>query len=242
MSTVSGGRNVYGLGLGVLLLETRFPRVPGDIGNATSYRVPVRFKVVHGAVVPRVVSADPDPALADDFIAAGRELEAEGVRAITTSCGFMVLFQETIARALSVPFFASSLLLLPLVYRLTGRPVGVITANARALSARHLAVACGGLEVPVVVAGLEDRPAFRSAILEDGPELDPERVEAEVVETAAGLVRSVPDIGALLFECHNLPPYAAAVQKATGRPVFHIFHLVDLVLGGTFPDRFSGWV
>lgn len=242
MSTVSGGRNVYGLGLGVLLLETRFPRIPGDIGNATSYRVPVRFKVVPGAVVPRVVNADPDPALAADFIAAGRELEAEGVRAITTSCGFMVLFQDTIARALSVPFFASSLLLLPLVYRLTGRPVGVVTANARALSPRHLTAACAGHEVPVTVAGLEDCSAFRSAILDDGPELDPVRVEAEVVQTALGLVRQNPEVGAILFECHNLPPYAGAVQKATGRPVFHIFHLVDLVLGGALPGRFEGWL
>lgn len=242
MSTVDGGRNVYGLGLGVLLLETRFPRIPGDIGNATSYRVPVRFKVVPGAFVRRVVNADPDPTLAADFIAAGRELEAEGVRAITTSCGFMVLFQDAIARALSVPFFASSLLLLPLVYRLTGRPVGVITASARALSPRHLAAACAGQEIPVTVAGLEDRPAFRSAILEDGLELDPVRVEAEVVETALGLIRQAPELGAILFECHNLPPYAAAVQRATGRPVFHIFHLVDLVLGGALPGRFEGWL
>ncbi len=242
MKPVGGGRNVYGLGLGVLLLETRFPRIPGDIGNATSYRVPVRFKVVPGAVVPRVVNADPDPALAVDFIAAGRELEAEGVRAITTSCGFMVLFQDAIARALSVPFFASSLLLLPLIYRLTGRPVGVITASARALSPKHLAAACAGREVPVTVAGLEECPAFRAAILEDGPELDPARVEAEVVQTARGLLRQAPQVGAILLECHNLPPYAAAVQEATGRPVFHIFHLVDLVLGGALPGRFEGWL
>ncbi len=215
--------------IGVLLLDTRFPRIPGDIGNAASYPYPTRFRVVRGATVPRIVTRDLDRTLLEPFVDEARQLEQAGVRAITTSCGFLVLFQDELAKRLRVPFFASSLLQIPLVYRMVQRPIGILTASAAALTQEHVRAAGVDASMPVLVAGLEDAPAFASAILRDGPVLDREVVEREVVAAAESLARREPDIGAFVCECHNLAPYGPAIQRATGRPVFDIFSLIALV-------------
>ena len=49
------GKTVHGATLGILMLETRFPRICGDVGNAISFDFPVLYKVVPGATSYRVV-------------------------------------------------------------------------------------------------------------------------------------------------------------------------------------------
>ena len=46
---VRGGQNVFGYSIGILMLDTRFPRIPGDMGNATSFDFPVLYQRVRGA-------------------------------------------------------------------------------------------------------------------------------------------------------------------------------------------------
>ena len=50
-----GGKAVYGAAVGILMLEARFPRIPGDVGNATTWPFPVLYKVVPAASPERVV-------------------------------------------------------------------------------------------------------------------------------------------------------------------------------------------
>src|SRR5215510_962599 len=88
-----GGKAVYGARLGILMLEARFPRIPGDMGNAGTWPFPVLFKVVAGATPERVV-AEKAKGLLADFIAAARELAAIGADGITTNCGFLSLYQR----------------------------------------------------------------------------------------------------------------------------------------------------
>jgi hypothetical protein len=78
--TVKGGRAHYGQALGILTLDTKCPRIPGDVGNASTYKFPVCFKTVHGALASRVVSATKgtDQRLLKPFINGAKELEAEG--------------------------------------------------------------------------------------------------------------------------------------------------------------------
>lgn len=214
--------------LGVLVLDTRFPRIPGDVGNVKSYPFPVRLKTVKGATVQRVV-VEGDPELVTPFLEAARELEAEGVRAITTSCGFLAPFQAAIAEAVNIPVFLSSLIQIPLAYMMTRRRVGVLTANSDALLERHLRAAGVTEDMPIAIRGLQDRPAFATSILADGEHLDRDQIEREVLEAAQELVADHPDIGAFVFECHNLAPYGPAVSTATGRPVFDIITLAEWV-------------
>ncbi len=197
--------------LGILMLQTRFPRPPGDVGHPASWRMPVRYRTVAGASPQRVVR-DADPSLLASFVDAARALQAEGAAAITTSCGFLVRFQDAMQAALDVPLWTSSLLALPALPR-----PGVITVDAASLA---------GLAGDTPVEGLAPGCRLQRTLLDDLPALDAQAAEADTVAAAMRLLARRPDIESLVLECTNLPPYAAAVQRATGRPVHHLMTFV----------------
>lgn len=227
---VRGGFNQYGFTVGVLTLDTRFPRIVGDIGNATTFPFPVRYQRVAGAR-PELVVRRGAAGLLDAFVDAARTLEREGVGAITTSCGFLVRYQRELAAAVRVPVFTSGLLLVPVVARMLGpgRRVGVMTVDAASLSRGHLAAAGIGPEVPIAVVGLEGEKEFTRVLLGDELELDVELAREEHVRVARRLVTEQPDVGAIVLECTNMPPYADDIRRETGRPVFDIVSLVTMV-------------
>jgi hypothetical protein len=195
--------------LGILMLDTRFPRLPGDVGHASSWRMPVRYRTVAGASPQRVVREN-DPALLRPFIDAARALADDGAAAITTSCGFLIRHQDALQAALTVPAWTSSLLLLPQM-----SAPGVITVDAASL---------GDIGAPV--EGLEPGGALQRTLLDDLPTLDAAAAEADTVAAARRLVARHPEVGQIVLECTNLPPHAAAVERATGRPVHHLMTLV----------------
>jgi hypothetical protein len=213
--------------LGVLMLETRFPRVLGDIGNPASFVMPVRHRVVAGASPQRVVR-EGDPALLQPFIDTARQLVDEGARAITTSCGFLVQFQQAMQAALPVPVWTSSLLKLPEL-----SAPGVITVDVLSLGASHLRAAGADATVPVV--GLAADGHLQRALLDDLPDIDAQRAEADVVDAAQRLVARWPTVREIVLECTNMPPYAKAVARATRRPVHHIISLLHERWGALSP-------
>ena len=159
-----GGRALYGAPLGILMLEARFPRIPGDMGNATTWPFPVLYRVVRGASPTRVVEAGA-AGLLGAFIEAGRDLIDLGAEAITTNCGFLSIFQAELAAALAVPVATSSMLQLPWVQAMLppGRRVGIVTVNAAGLTPAHLAGA--GVPADTPIAGCEGgREFFRILI------------------------------------------------------------------------------
>lgn len=216
--------------IGILCLDTAFPKPPGHIRNPRTFPFPVAYRVVRGATPNRIVT-QADETLLPPFIEAARELEGEGVAAITTSCGFLVLFQRALADALNVPVYASSLLLLPLVHLMirSDQKVGLIVAQKRTFTPRYLE-AVGARDIPVCIAGLDEQPEFREVILEGRrTDLDLRRLEEESLFVARGLAESHPDMGALLIECTDLPPFADSIQRAIRRPVFDIVTLTNMV-------------
>ena len=233
---VLGGRNTYGHAIGILVLDTVFPRIPGDIGHAGTFPFPVLYHRVRHASPARVVR-EGDPALLDRFIDGARALQGAGVRAITTSCGFLAMFQRQLAAAVDVPVFTSALQLVPIVAAMLGpsRAVGVLTVDGRALGPRHLAGAGISEDMHVVVRGLEDGRAFTRVLLDNEMELDVEAARRENVEAARDLIERHPEVGAIVFECTNMPPYAAAIREATGLPVFDITTLVRMVYAALAP-------
>jgi len=226
---VRGGKTDYGQDIGILMLDTIFPRIVGDIGNAATFPFPVKYKVVKG-VLPTAVVEKRGEGLLPYFLAAACELEAEGVRAITTSCGFLAVFQQELSAAVRVPVFTSSLLQIPLVARLLppGQKIVVVTANSRALSPRHLQAA-GVERERLAILGLEEQPEFYSVFVQQKPVLDVAKVAAELREVAAIVRDSLPEAGAIVCECTNLPPFRAIFQKVTGLPVFDIVTLVKYI-------------
>jgi len=238
---VLGGKNFYGFSVGILTLHTRFPRIPGDMVNATTFPFPVLYKRVEGASPHRVVR-EGDAALLEPFIRAAQELEQEGVQAITTNCGFLSMFQEQLAAAVRVPVFTSSLMQVPLVYRMlpASQSVGILTIWKKTLTERHLRGAGIGQEIPVHIAGLETEKEFSRVILDDLNELDPDLAREEHERVALRLLQEHPDIGAFVLECTNMSPYSHAIQRVTGRPVFDIVSLVKYVHGALTQTGYSG--
>lgn len=204
--------------LGILMLDTRFPRPVGDVGHPGSWAMPVEYVTVPGASPRRVVQQG-DPDLLQPFIQSGLDLVARGAAALTTSCGFLVQFQAALQAALPVPVWTSALLALPQL----DRP-GVITVDGQALGAAHLQAA--GADPSTPVEGLAPGCSLQRTLLQDLATLDSTAAEADVVAAARRLVQREPTIANLVLECTNMPPYAAAVQRATGRPVHHLMTLV----------------
>jgi Asp/Glu/Hydantoin racemase len=227
---VEGGTNLYGYSVGILVLDTQFPRIPGDIGNAGTFDFPVRYHRVAGATSEAVVRGG-QRELLPLFVDGARSLEREGVGAVTTSCGFLARFQPALAAAVSIPVFTSSLMLVPLVHRMLppDRAVGILTVDASSLGAEHLAGAGVTQDMRVVMAGLETEKEFTRVLLDDRLALDVEAARQEHVTVARRMLEAHPEIGAIVLECTNMPPYRVDVQAATGLPVFDITSLVRMV-------------
>lgn len=246
---LTGGKNLYGYAIGILMIEGRFPRPPGAIGNATTFPFPVMHHVVRGASGTHTVRAlpamDPDSAAFADAIRPWTEgakfLADQGCRAITTSCGFAALFQRHLAQAVDVPVFASSLMLAPLIASMLkpGRLVGIVTAEASSLTPAHLAGA-GVAPSSIAVIGMEGCREFEATAWDDRQSLDFAQAERETVDVAVRLTQREPKVGAILLECSLLPPYAAAVQAATRLPVFDFTSLVTMVHDACARRAFAG--
>lgn len=237
MSDEFGGKTVFGASVGILMLETRFPRIHGDIGNATTWPFAVQYKVVQGATADLVVRQDPR-VLADRFIAAGRELVRMGCDGITTNCGFLALIQDRIRDTLGVPVATSSLMQIPMVQALLApdKKIGVITISKANLTREHLRAA--GAPEDTIIVGTDGGRIFTSGILGDHPSLDFEACRLDVLDAAATLVRGYEDIGAIVLECTNMVPYAADIRKLTGLPVYSIYSFVSWFQAGLAPRRF----
>lgn len=233
-----GGKPIYGARLGILMLEARFPRIPGDMGNAATWPFPVLYKVVPGASPQRVVR-DGAAGLLDRFCEAAVELVRLGADGITTNCGFLSLFQRELATHAGVPVAASSLMQIPFIERLLppGRRVGVLTVSAQSLTPEHLAAAGADPDTPV--AGTDGGSEFTRVLLGDEERLDAAAAERDIFEAGDALVAGRPEIGAVVLECTNMAPYAQALAARLRRPVFDIYAFITWFHAGLGPRDFG---
>lgn len=237
MSVQSGGKTVFGAAVGILMLETRFPRVPGDIGNAQTWPFPVHYRVVRGATPDKIVRNDPRK-MVQNFIEAGQELVAMGCDGITTNCGFLALIQEQVRDALGVPVATSSLMQVPLINQTlpNGQRVGVLTISKATLSDDHLRAAGVALDTPIV--GTDGGRCFTAGVLGDAESLDFAACRLDLLDAAAELVTQNQGIGAIVLECTNMVPYARDIRKLTGLPVYSVYTLVNWFQAGLIPRSF----
>lgn len=232
-----GGKSVYGAAVGILMLETRFPRIPGDIGHAGTWPFPVLYRRVPGASPDRVVRGRAE-GLLPAFIEAGRDLVRLGADGITTNCGFLSLFQTELAATLEVPVATSALMQAPLIQALLppGQRLGIVTISADSLTADHLEAA--GIAADTVIVGTESGREFTRAILDDEASLDVAVAREDLLAATERLVTAEPKLGAILMECTNMVPYAADIRAAFGLPVYSIYSFVQWFQQGLLPRRF----
>ncbi|WP_028583252.1 aspartate/glutamate racemase family protein [Desulfogranum mediterraneum] len=226
---LQGGYLYYDLPVGVLCLESLFPKPRGHLRNPRSFDFPVVCSVVKGVDIPKLLF-DPSAELVRPFIEAARQLESDGVRAITGSCGFLARFQPQIAAAVQVPVFLSSLLNIPLVRLIHGQEaqIGVLTASRAALSEEHFS-ATGSTMAEVSIQGMEGRPEFWETIIEGRRhDFDMVKLEAEICAAAVSLATS-RKLDALVLECTDLSAFSLAIQEEVRIPIYDINSLVEYV-------------
>ena len=234
------GQYTAGQAIGIVHLEVWYPLFPGNVVNATTYGFPVRYRALSEATIPRILRAD--PALLDLIIEAGHEFEREGIRAMVGACGYFSNYQREVAAALDIPVFLSSLLQVPLIHRALkpGQQVGIMFADASSVNP-NMMEACGITpDMPVVCAGMEDKPEFRH-ILDGTGELDFAVLEGELIDRARQIVADNPDVGAILLECSDMPPFAHAVQTAVGLPVFDFITMINWIYYGVVQRPYTGF-
>lgn len=200
------------------MLDTTFSRPLGDAGNAASWPFPVLIERVSGAFAQPVVSGrfnDVRP-----FIAAGRRLVEHGACAIATTCGFLVRHQQRLQNEFTVPVLTSTLTQFARLQAELGpdRSVAILTIDAGALDSSLRAIA--SIPDEALVFALPRHSHFVAAILDASVALNTVRAEHEWVTLAEACLRDHPCVGLWLFECANMPPYAAAVARATRLPVY----------------------
>ena len=209
--------------LGILMLQTRFPRLPGDIGHPGTFAFPTIRRVVPAATPERVVRGD-DATLLRPFIDGARQLVDDGCAGITTSCGFLARWQRELQAALPVPVWSSALLQLAEAAT-QGRRCGVITIEAASLGRPHFEGV--GADPRTPVEGITPGSALHRSLLMDLPTLDADDAQAQVLAAAQRLRAREPDIDTLVLECTNLPPYAQALRVATGAQVLDVVTLLN---------------
>ena len=232
------GQTSYGEAIGILLLDTFCPFIQGDVGNAASYRYPVRFKRIDGLTVERIFTHD--AGFVAKMIAGSQELEREGVKAITGDCGFMAIYQQEVKSAVGIPVFLSSLLQIPFIAATLPEyaEIGVITANSESLTGdvfQKIGVPADAL----VIYGLETSPHFKEAVFDEIGYLDSDRIRKEVIDVANRMIADHPNIKSILLECSMLPPYGRDVRQAVNLPVYDYLSMIDYVYSAVAKKRFD---
>jgi hypothetical protein len=236
MASIKAGNATYGHSIGIVMQHDGLIRLPGDVGNLTTYSFPVTYAIVD-PVPDSVLKTSVVLDYADPYVEAACELERLGCTAITTGCGFLSLLQPVLSTAVHVPVFSSSLIQVPLVSAMLrpGQKVGIMTAGAATLSEEHFqAVGWSSSDYPVSVIGIEEEDPENSFSrynlmrVADHPKAI-SIMEAGMIRLAKRLVDRDPSVGAIVFECTNMPPFARAVQRAVNLPVFDIVTLINMV-------------
>jgi hypothetical protein len=233
-----GGKTVYGARVGILMLDTKWPRPPGDTGNALTWPFPVLYKVVKGASA-RVVIHEKGKGLGPAFLDAAAELVKEGADGITTTGGFLAIFQKQLAEHVQVPVASSALLQIPVVQRLLPprKRVGVLSVQGDRITTEHWDAVGAPHDTPVM--GTEGGREFTRVMLNDEIELDYDLAEQDILEAGEKLLEQHPDVGAIVTENHNMAPYAAALNRRLRVPIYTVYTLVTWFQAGLAPREFG---
>ncbi|WRS26951.1 hypothetical protein U6B65_11525 [Oscillospiraceae bacterium MB08-C2-2] len=229
---IKGGYTNYGQDIGILMMPTVFPRILGDIGNARTFRIPVRYKTVEGVEGFRLDDCKAEEQLLKPFISAAQSLEKEGCKAITTSCSFLAGFQRQLADAVRIPVFTSTLLLGPMVYAMINRTqkVGILTLSPQLITEEiFLQMGWSSKDIPVCISGIPQDSELSQLIIGDHLEGNLKTLSHCMREVTEQHMRNYPETGAILLECQNYSPFAGLIQEVSGVPVFGINQLIEFI-------------
>ena len=230
-------KTYYGVSVGILMVKSTFRRYHGDVGNARTFDFPVQYRIVEDAVPSRMTELH-SSSLLEPFKKAADELIEAGVDGITTTCGFLSIYQRELADHCSVPVATSSLLQVPMVERMlpTGKRVGILTYNGEVLNGPYLDAVGIAQDTPVV--GLPQSSNFVRWIKEGDNSVTFDTLREEVVAAAERMVAENPDVGAIVNECTNLAPFTRDIHERLGVPVFDVITMINAFHAAICPPRY----
>ncbi|MGL4606598.1 MAG: aspartate/glutamate racemase family protein [Eubacteriaceae bacterium] len=234
---------VAGYTVGIMLLDVHYPLLPGNVVNAETYNYPVRHAWVPGANQDRMHSGD--DTLLPELIKTAKQLEKEGCRAIAGACGYFGHFQKRVADAVDIPIYLSSIVQASWIAAglKSNEKIGILCADGHNLT-KELFAACSVSEEifnRCVIKSAGHLPEF-SAFMERRGHFD----NGIVREELKGLVREIleenENVGAILLECSDMPPYAADIQKAFNLPVFDFITMINFVHNAVAQKPYFGFL
>jgi len=236
-------QQVAGYPVGIVYIENiNYPILPGNVVNAYTYDFPVRMKAVPNLTNDRLFRND--PTIVDDIIATAKSLvQDDGVRSICSACGFFGNYQQQVRQALDVPVAMSSLVQLPWIQNLI-RPdqkIGILTANKGSMT-KELLESCGVARTDnLVIKDALGTEEFATVVNMRGYFNNTIAMQ-EITDLAEELVAENDNLGAILLECSDMPPYASAIQEVTQLPVFDFITLIKWLNSGVAQRPYSGWI
>lgn len=234
-----GGAAVAGYPIAVLHIASRYPLVPGNAQHAQSYDFPVLYICVDIDDPHALMKGD--PSIAPLVLEACEKAASAGARAVVGACGSFAYFQKEVSQQASIPVFLSIMTQVPfLLQSLGSKTLGVIAAKASAINAR-LFKACD-ITTPerLAITDMASSGEFQTMLRQSAP-MNTARLEEEACAVATALVSQHPDIGALVLQCSDLPPFAASIQTATNLPVFDVISLAKMAYHASFQPHYSGY-
>jgi hypothetical protein len=229
-------QRLYGMGLGIIILDDVYPGFPGDVRNASAYPYPIQYEIVEGVDIDALVVAEDKSPCLEPLLKAAQRLERMGCRAIAGECGYFAYFQREVAASVSVPVFMSSLLQVPLAQQTIGpeRVAGILMANSTCLTERHLESVGIRLGSNYVIGGAMDDlrcqefdHLWTTGLRSDPPAADYAKAEAEFLQVAVQFYRQHPNMGAMVLECTGFQPFARALQRLIDIPLYTWGTLLD---------------
>ena len=240
---ITKGQLISGHSVGIMVQDVHYPLLPGNVVNAYTYDFPVRYQVVPGANQARMHTGD--TTLIPSLIETAKLLELEGCRAVCGACGYFGHFQKQIADQVDIPVYLSSIVQVPwiCVGLKSNQKVGILCADRKNLT-KKLFDACSvsnDYYERCCVAGAGDLPEF-SALLERRGHFDNGKLKLELINLAKELISNNPDIGAILLECSDMPPYAADIQRNLNIPVYDFISMIKYVHSVVAQKPYFGFI
>ena len=243
------GRIIYGPTVGIIQLPANIPMLPGDMGNPTTFDFPVLYELLEDVDPFWVLADKPHPVVLEKCIAACKKFTMQGVRTIIGNCGFFANYQPEVAKSLDpgVQFFNGSLMQVPMLLTSVGanKKVGILTANKELLmpspALKNCGVSADDIKNRLVVYGNENGTQMKR-ITEETGKFSPKGLEQELVALATTMVKEHPDVGAIVLECTEFPPYAHAIQNATRRNVWDFVTMTNFMHAGAMRKPYRGWI
>jgi len=235
------GQAIAGHAIGIIVINIWYPLVPGNVANASTYNFPVMYKILKEASIEQILSGD--PVLLDMVIEAGKELIQQGARAIVGACGSFVNYQKEASAAFEVPTLLSVMMQVPLILQSLkpDQRLGILAASAAALTPKVFDQ-CGIIDPSrIVITEALNLPEFQNLGNCTG-QFNSNKLELEVVDLMKQFVHDNPEIGAILIQCSDLPPYAGAIQDAVKLPVFDMNTLIEWLYYATVRRPYKGFI